>query len=336
MLDLETMSLTEMIRLRELISEVLLRRFERNLALAFTDVVGSTAYFAEFGDEAGRGLMQRHYDALAHVLPRHEGRVVDTAGDGAFTCFPSADQALAALSDLQHHIREQNVARPPQHHLSIRAGVHWGPVITDGNVVTGDAVNTCARVTSTAAPTEIRLTKAAFMVLSSTHRSRCVVLAPAELKGIPRPVEMMLYKWYTQAELPTWAVVQETGERIKLPTKPAISFGRIREHEGNIANDVVLLPANPDDQVRISRWQFELRQQLDGMHLSALSDQITEVDGVLVARGSTAPVKVGTIIRLAGGVMSLRLEGEPVEKAPAGSQMRTMMVSAIKIDGTDV
>ena len=45
-LDLETMSLTEMIRLRELISEVLLRRFERNLALAFTDVVGSTAYFA--------------------------------------------------------------------------------------------------------------------------------------------------------------------------------------------------------------------------------------------------------------------------------------------------
>ena len=336
MLDLEAMSLTEMIRLRELISEVLLRRFERNLALAFTDVVGSTAYFAEFGDEAGRGLMQRHYDALAHVLPRNEGRVVDTAGDGAFTCFPTADHALAALSELQHHILEQNAPRPPQHHLSIRAGVHWGPVITDGNVVTGDAVNTCARVTSTASPKEIRLTKAAFLVLSSGHRSRCNVLAPAELKGIPRPVEMMLYKWHTQAELPTWAVVQETGERIKLPQKPVISFGRIREHEGNIANDIVLMPGNPDDQVRISRWQFELRQQLDGMHLSALSDQITEVDGNLVTRGNSTPVRVGSIIRLANGVMSVRLEGEKVEEAPSGSHMRTMMVTAIKIDGPDV
>src|SRR5215470_8292100 len=204
--DLETMSLTDMIRLREQISEVLLRRFERNLALAFTDVVGSTAYFAEFGDEAGRGLIQRHYDALAQVLPRHEGRIVDTAGDGAFTCFATADTALSALAELQHHIHEQNVGRPVQHHLTIRAGVHFGPVITDGIVVTGDAVNTCARVTSTAEPSEIRITKATFLALSSVHRSRCVALAPAELKGIPRPVEMMLYRWHAQTDLPAFVL----------------------------------------------------------------------------------------------------------------------------------
>jgi class 3 adenylate cyclase len=332
-LDLESMSLTEMIRLREQISEVLLRRFERNLALAFTDVVGSTAYFAEFGDEAGRGLMQRHYDALGQVLPRHEGRVVDTAGDGAFTCFPTSDQALAALSDVQHLILEQNANRPPQHHLTIRAGVHWGPVLTDGVVVTGDAVNTCARVTSTSAPSEIRLTKAAFLVLSSVHRSRCTVLAPTELKGIPRPVEMMLYKWHTQAEMPAWVTVRETGEKNRLPQKPVISFGRLRDHNGMQANDIVLMPANPDEQVKLSRWHFELRQQLDGMHITALSDQITEVDGRAVARGQSAPIRVGTEVRLAGGVMTLVFEGDgKPEAAPAGAQ-RTVMLGAIKIDG---
>src|SRR5262245_6616969 len=102
--ELDTMSLTEMIRLREQLSETLLRRFERSLALAFTDVVGSTAYFAEFGDEAGRGLMQRHLDLLLQILPAYEGRIVDTAGDGAFMAFRTADGAVTALSQLHRQI----------------------------------------------------------------------------------------------------------------------------------------------------------------------------------------------------------------------------------------
>ena len=39
-------------------------RFERRRALVFSDVVGSTPYFARFGDEAGRQLQQRHVDLL--------------------------------------------------------------------------------------------------------------------------------------------------------------------------------------------------------------------------------------------------------------------------------
>jgi class 3 adenylate cyclase len=333
--DLETLGLTEIIRLREAISEVLVRRFERNMALAFTDVVGSTAYFAEFGDEAGRGLMQRHYDALAQVLPRHSGRVVDTAGDGAFTCFPTADEAVAALAEIQLLILEQNLPRPVQHHLTIRAGVHWGPVLTDGVVVTGDAVNTCARVTSTSNPSEVRVTKAAFLVLSSGHRSRCTALPPVELKGIARPVEMMLYKWKTAGEVPTWVLVGETGEKIRLPQKPVITFGRLKEHEGVVANDIVLVPQNPEHQVMISRWHFEMRLNLDGLTLTALSDQVTEVDGAHLPRGQTVKVKVGTQIRLAGGIMTLILKGEESDKPAQEASRRTQMWTPVKIPGID-
>jgi class 3 adenylate cyclase len=330
--DLETMGLTEIIRLRETLSEVLVRRFERNVALVFTDVVGSTPYFAEFGDEAGRGLMQRHYDVLADCLPRNEGRVVDTAGDGAFTVFPSVDQAATALAEAMLLIREQNAPRPIQHHLTIRAGIHWGPVLTDGVVVTGDAVNTCARVTSSSSGGEIRLTKAAFLVMSSTHRSRCTILAPTELKGLKGPVEMMQYKWSTQAEMPAWVMVKETGERIRLPQKPVITFGRLREHEGVIANDVVLVPKNPEHQAMISRWHFEMRQNLDGPSVTALSDQITEIDGTHVPRGQSAKVRVGTEIRLAGGVMTLVLQGEESDKPVQEASRRTMMWTPLKID----
>src|SRR5262249_60445913 len=81
--DLSSFGLAELLRLRERLSEALVRRFERSLAIAFSDVVGSTAYFAQFGDEAGRGLQQRHLHLLPEVGRGHEGRSLGTAGDGA-------------------------------------------------------------------------------------------------------------------------------------------------------------------------------------------------------------------------------------------------------------
>ena len=93
----EEMSLTELIRLQNELSQVLTRRFERPLALAISDIVGSTTYFARFGDEAGTKLQQWHVDLLQQVLVQHQGRIIDTAGDGALTCFPTVEQAADAM-----------------------------------------------------------------------------------------------------------------------------------------------------------------------------------------------------------------------------------------------
>jgi class 3 adenylate cyclase len=325
LVDLETLGLTEIIRLREQISEVLVRRFERNLALAFTDVVGSTAYFAEFGDEAGRGMMQRHLDLLGRAVEANGGRIVDTAGDGAFTCFKSADDAVGALGQLQKSILEQNLSRTAQHQLAVRAGIHWGPVLTDGVVVTGDAVNLCARVTSTGTGGEIRLSKAAFLELSGPGRMRCTALPPTEVKGIRGPVEMMQFRWHAQGPRPTRVWFAETGERIELPDKALVSFGRLRDNNGVQANDIVLVPAHPDHAPRISRWQFELRQTPDGPCVSALSDRTTEVDGVVLARGQTAPLRVGTTVKVAG-VMTLVFEGDDQKPAVKEADRFTMMI----------
>jgi class 3 adenylate cyclase len=322
-LDLESMGLAEIIRLREQMGEVLVRRFEKNLALAFTDVVGSTSYFAEHGDEAGRALMQRHLDALAQAVQANQGRIVDTAGDGAFLVFPTVDEAVAALVQLQRLVLDQNLSRPLAHQLSVRSGIHHGPVLTDGVVVTGDAVNLCARITSTAQAGEVRMTKAAFVTLSGPGRMRCTTLPPAELKGIPKPVEMMLFSWSTAGPRPAWVTIQESGERFALPAKPVIAFGRLREHHGVQANDIVLAPAREEDAMRISRWHFEVRQTADGMCVSQLSDQITEVDGRLIPRGSTAPLRAGTVVRIAG-VLTLRFDADqttPKEDADKHTQM---------------
>jgi class 3 adenylate cyclase len=307
--DFSGLTLTEMIRLREHLAEEIRRKFERRLALAFSDVVGLTAYFARFGDNAGRALQQRHIDMLNEVLPPAEGRIVDTAGEGAFICFPTADQAVEALGELEAKIVASNASRPTEHHLRVRIGIHFGPALTDGVAVTGDAVNLCARVMSTADPASIRLTKAAYAELASARRLRCKNLPPVELKGIAMPVEILDYQWRDPVQFPTKVIIQETGQLHKLPQKDVITFGRLADHDGVPANDIVLTLPEEEKLARISRWHFELRRLADGFYLRPVSEQTTEVDGVQVPRGEQVLVKPGTLVRL-GDVMTLKFMGD--------------------------
>lgn len=317
--DFESLTLTEIIRLKDELTQTLKRRFERDLCLGFTDVVGSTAYFSRFGDEAGRGLQQRHYDALNAVLPRAHGRIVDTAGDGAFTCWPAVEGAVQALVEMQDLISHQNSTRPREHQLTVRIGVHWGPVLTDGTVVTGDAVNLCSRVAGSGSPGEIRLTRQAFQELSNNSRIHCRALPPVELKGVAKPVELVTYEWRDRGLFPSIVRVEETGEEIQLPQQDTISFGRLREKDGVPANDIVL--SLPDRQMtqQISRWHFELRRKNDGFVLRPVSDQATEVDGHVVAKGSDIPIRPGAVVRLSR-VMTLTFQADPMFGHPSGDE----------------
>ena len=62
---------------------------------------------------------------------------------------------------------------------------------------------------------------------------------------------------------------------------------------------------------RISRWHFELRRQPEGLTLRPVSDQITEVDGVLVARGNEVTIHPGTVVCV-GRVLTLEFFSRPV------------------------
>jgi len=306
-ISLDGLDFDAMLELRERLSETLVRRFERPVALAFSDVVDSTAYFARFGNEAGGALMQRHIDLLRQAVADHGGRIVDTAGDGAFMRFASAESCVAALVAHERLILAQHASRPPEHHLRVRCGVHFGPVLTDGTVVTGDAVNLCARITAVAGAGEICLTRAAADQLSPSWRSRCEPLPAATLKGVPQPVEMVRLRWSDRRAEPTAVRVEESGEVHALPAQPTISFGRLREHAGTRANDVVLALTG-DKAQKISRWHFELRRSDGALYLHSVSEQPTEVDGKVVEKGQSAEVTIGTVVRLAEAVTLTFLE----------------------------
>ncbi len=311
-MDPETLSLTEIIKLQTQLSEVLKRRFEKTLALSFTDIVGSTNYFAMYGDEAGRRLQQLHFDLIGKSIPRHEGRVIDTAGDGAFLAFPTPTQAALALIDLQQHIARQNALAAREHQLEVRLGIHWGPVLTDGDVVTGDSVNLCSRVTTSANGGEIRLSKAAYSELSKELRLRCVGLPPAMLKGVAKPVEMMRLEWRDKSRFPTRFRIKESpeGVEVELPPQDTITFGRLREQNGIVANDIVLAVADKSITQQVSRWHFELRRYADGFKLRSVTDGATTVDGQPVAKGGEVPLLPRSVVRV-NNVMTLEFLPDP-------------------------
>ncbi|MBI4819444.1 MAG: adenylate/guanylate cyclase domain-containing protein [Deltaproteobacteria bacterium] len=292
------LSLTELIALQDEISRHIRAKFERKLALVFTDVVGSTAYFSRFGDTAGRALCQRHLNILDRAVATLQGRVVDTAGDGAFSVFPTVERATEAMIALQQGILGDNREVGEDHRLSVRVGIHWNNVLSDGKIVTGDAVHVAARVASTADAGEIHLSQDAVSALPPHVRVNTRSLGPHPLKGVPAPLDIFRLDWLDPNLFPRFIRVNETQQELLLPDQDVVTFGRLAVHEGKRANDVVLAHPDEDSARRIGRWHFKIRRAPDGLLLSPVSRAPTVVDGRSVQPGEEARVRSGSIVRV--------------------------------------
>ncbi len=303
-MDFESQSLTELIEIEKKISQTIAKRFKHHMALVFSDVVGSTDYFQRYGDKEGRVLQQRHYDLLSIVLDRYKGRLIDTAGDGAFFCFESAQAAAEASIELQNQVCKENMKEAKERQLTLRIGIHWGPVLRDEKIVTGDSVNLAARVAGQAEEGMIVITKETSLELMSELRLICKPFKSANLKGISEPIQLLVLPWRNQELLPTCVRIRENGEEIDIPEKDMISFGRLSKHGEETANDIVLRLNTEEETRKISRWHFQLRRCIDGFHLRSLSKKPIEVDGQEIAKDEEKTIKIGSVVRISN-VMTL-------------------------------
>jgi class 3 adenylate cyclase len=324
MTDLGNLSMTEIVRLQNQLQNELRRRFERSLLMAFSDIVGSTPYFSRFGDAAGRQLHQLHFDLLAQAATDTQGRIVDAVGDGVFCVFPDAEAGVRGVVAFQQAMARENAARAREHQLAVRIGLHWGSVLTDGAMVTGDSVHVAARVARAAEPGRVYLTRQVFLEFGPTQRLDCHPIGTRELKGVAQPVDLLELDWRDPAAFPRRVLIEETEEQIALPQQDIVSFGRLHEPEGARANDIVLLHPDPVRSRQISRWHFELRRAPDGLRLRTLSDGLTTVDGQPVGKGVDVPVRSGTRIGVAN-TLTLRLAGL-THAAADDDDIRTMMI----------
>jgi YVTN family beta-propeller protein len=153
------------------------RKSERFLTtVLFTDIVGSTEMAAELGDQGWRELVQEHNRLVRAALRRHEGRELDTAGDGFFAVFDAPASAIGCALDVVEEVRSVGV--------DVRAGLHVGEVEQIGRKVGGIAVPIGARIMAAAEPGEV-LVSGTVRDLAAGAGLRFEDRGERELKGVP-------------------------------------------------------------------------------------------------------------------------------------------------------
>jgi pimeloyl-ACP methyl ester carboxylesterase len=113
----------------------------------FVDIVGSTERAAALGDARWRDLLAAFHQAVRQELERQRGRLIDTAGDGAFASFDGAARAIRCASAIRDRAATLGVA--------VRAGLHTGECEMAGDKLAGVAVHIGARVAAAARPGEV-------------------------------------------------------------------------------------------------------------------------------------------------------------------------------------
>ena len=129
------------------------------LAVAFTDMVGSTELYERIGDARAFALVQEHWRAAAGIAGSHRGAIIKTLGDGLLMSFPAVGDAIDATLEMMAQVAAMGAReRVP---MAIRAGVHEGPVYLvrghDRADLFGRTVNLASRLATVGAGQQIAL-----------------------------------------------------------------------------------------------------------------------------------------------------------------------------------
>ncbi|MEK6721240.1 MAG: adenylate/guanylate cyclase domain-containing protein [Chloroflexota bacterium] len=171
---------------------------ERKVAtMLFADLVGFTSMGETHDPEVVSGLMGRVFERLADEIRRYEGTVEKFAGDAMLAVFgvphvheDDAERAVRAALEMQAALGSladgggSSALRP-----RLRIGIDTGEVLVDLDrasgardlFVTGDAVNTAARLQSVAEPGAVIVGAATYA--ATRELVEYEELPPVELKG---------------------------------------------------------------------------------------------------------------------------------------------------------
>ncbi|HXF56311.1 MAG TPA: adenylate/guanylate cyclase domain-containing protein, partial [Actinomycetota bacterium] len=167
----------------------------KTVTVVFSDLKGSTALGEALDSESLREVLDLYFRAMRAVLERHGGTVEKYIGDAVMAVFglPTAheDDALRAVR-AAFEMREalarvnENLEAGWGVRLENRTGVNTGEVVAGDvragqRLVTGDTVNTAARLEQAAPPLEVLLGESTYRLVRDAVTVEPV--EPLELKG---------------------------------------------------------------------------------------------------------------------------------------------------------
>jgi class 3 adenylate cyclase/tetratricopeptide (TPR) repeat protein len=171
------------------------REVRKTVTVVFCDVTGSTSLGERLDPESLRQVMTRYFERMKGVLESHGGTVEKFIGDAVMAVFgvpflheDDAVRAVRAAHEMRAALGELNaeLEREWSVTLAARIGVNTGSVVAGDpaagqNLVTGDAVNTAARLEQAAEAGEILIGEETFHLARDALDAEPV--DPLALKG---------------------------------------------------------------------------------------------------------------------------------------------------------
>ena len=221
-------------------AEIASSNIEREMAVLFADVSGSTRLYELLGDTRAFATINNCLDILRRITGAHGGRVVKTIGDEIMAAFPDAISAVQAASAMQMEVSGQ----PPVDNtrVAVRIGFHYGPVLenkADGDVF-GDTVNIASRMANIAHGGQIITSEMTVSEFPPIMRTSTRLLDALTVKGKTDDIKVHEVIWLESEEttmmvgrthsiLPaksTVRLVHQGREFIINADRPSITLGR--------------------------------------------------------------------------------------------------------------
>jgi adenylate cyclase len=273
-------------------------------AILFADISGSTSLYEKLGDIAARELVARCLEAMTAEVTGQGGTLIKTIGDEILTTFPDADSALAAACGIQTALNKGIPGAAVA--LSVRIGVHFGPIIRGVDDIFGDAVNVAARITGMALPGEILASADAIKASSTAHgptlSPTASPLRRAVIKGKEEPLALVRITWaaeelddgtrireteLTEVRRPPQRLILRYGEREVAvdAARPAVTLGRGGSSEIAVASKHA---SRHHARVEYTRGRFVLADQsVNGTYVRFADGQEVRLQREqLILRGS--------------------------------------------------
>jgi adenylate cyclase len=163
-------------------------KLKRRLTIVLcADVSGYTRLME--ADEAGTlATLRRYRSAMAALIERHDGRIVNTWGDAVIAEFASVVEAVQCAIETQQELAAQDPHLPEAQRMRFRIGINLGDVMVDGSDIYGDGVNIAARLQELAEPGGILISGPVYDQVHSKLSVGFDYLGPQQVKNVAAPV----------------------------------------------------------------------------------------------------------------------------------------------------
>src|SRR4030042_5917636 len=103
----------------------------KNMAVLFTDIVGSSNFFKKHGNVSGRSMLKLHQDIASPLVAEFGGAVVKLLGDSVMAYFLDPADAFKSAIKIQQKFKNHNLEKAEKDQIHIRLCVHSGEGIVE-------------------------------------------------------------------------------------------------------------------------------------------------------------------------------------------------------------